>query len=438
MPLPDVVLVRQTFPRPRIDDVEAAVREEWSKPGIGDPVRPGMEVAIAAGSRGIADIATFVRAVARCVREAGASPFIVPAMGSHGGATAAGQVEILRSLGITADACEAPIRSAMDVVELGTTDRGTPVYLDRNAHAADGVIPVARVKAHTDFRGRVESGLLKMSAIGLGKHAQALALHSLGVAGIRDHMVDVGRHVAESGHVLFGLAIVENAYDEAAFVEAVPPDRFAERDAALLETYMGWMPRLPIDDVDVLVVDRMGKNYSGTGMDTNVLGRFKILGEEDPPAPRIKYVVVCDLTEESHGNAAGIGLADLTTQRLVDRIDYAATDQNVLTSTFLERAKVPMTCRSDLAAVEAAVRCTWGVPEELMRLVRIPNTLHLEYVQVARPLLDEVLERPDVEVVGEPFALPFDADGRLAPFGGAADAPRRGPWEEVDGVRVGV
>jgi len=300
------------------------------------------------------------------------------------------------------------------------------------------VIPVGRVKAHTDFRGRVESGLLKMSAIGLGKHAQALALHSLGVAGIRDHMVDVGRRIAASGHVLFGLAVVENAYDEAAIVEAVPPDRFAERDAALLATYMGWMPRLPIDDVDVLVVDRMGKNYSGTGMDTNVLGRFKILGEADPPAPRIKYVVVCDLTEESHGNAAGIGLADLTTQRLVDRIDHAATDQNVLTSTFLERAKVPMTCASDRAAVEAAVRCTWGVPEERIRLVRIPNTLHLEYVQVAQPLVDEVLERSDVEVVGEPFPMPFDADGRLAPFDGDADAPRRGPWEEVDGVRVAV
>jgi hypothetical protein len=276
-----------------------------------------------------------------------------------------------------------------------------------------------------------------MSAIGLGKHEQALALHALGIVGIRDHMVDVGRRVAESGHVLFGLAIVENAYDQAAIVEAVPPQRFLERDAALLEQSKQWMPRLPVDDIDILVVDRMGKNYSGTGMDTNVLGRFRILGEEDPPSPRVTYVVVCDLTEESHGNAAGIGLADVTTQRLVDKLDRGATNENVLTSTFIERAKVPMTCATDRDAIAAAIRCTWGVPADRTRLVRIPNTLHLEYVHVAVPLVDEVLERPNTEIVGEPFPLPFGPDGSLAPFAGE-DAPRRGPWEEVDGVRIGA
>jgi hypothetical protein len=439
MGLPELVEVRQAFPRERVEDIERAVGDEFRKEGIGSAVRPGMEVAIAAGSRGIARIASFVSAVAACVRDAGASPFVVPAMGSHGGATAEGQRRILESLGITEERCAAPIRSSMEVVELGRTARGTPVYLDANAAHADGVIPIARIKAHTDFRGKVESGLLKMCAIGLGKHDGARALHGLGVPGIRDHMVDVGRQVAESRHVLFGLAIVENAYDEPAIVEAVASRDFQARDAALLETYKGWMPRLPVDDVDVLVIDRMGKNYSGTGMDTNVLGRFRIYGEEEPEAPRVKYVVVSDLTEESHGNALGVGLADIATERLLARIDYAATYENVLTSTFLERAKIPMIRPHDRAAIEAAVRCNWGVAPVDTRLVRIPNTLHLDVVHVSRPLVPEVLERGDAEVVGDFFGLRFASDGYLCPFDGdAAHAPLRGPWEEIDAAASSV
>jgi Lactate racemase N-terminal domain len=433
MALPDLVAVRRSFPRERVEDVERAVRDELRKDGIGSALRPGMEVAIAVGSRGIAEIASLVKAVVDGVRDAGASPFIVPAMGSHGGATADGQEQILESLGVTEDACGAPIRSAMDVVELGTTSRGTPVHLDANAARADGVIPVARVKAHTDFRGQVESGLLKMCAIGLGKHDGARTLHGLGVPGIRDHMVDVGCAVAESGRVLFGVAIVENAYDEPAIVEAVAPPEFRARDAALLETYKGWMPRLPVDDIDVLVVDRMGKDYSGTGMDTNVIGRFRIHGEPEPESPRIKYIVVSDLTEASHGNALGIGLADFATERLLARIDYAATYENVLTSTFVERAKVPLIRPHDRAAIEAAVRCNWGVAPEDTRLVRIPNTLHLDVVHASRALVDEVLERGDAEVVGDPFPLRFGDDGHLCRFESeTADRPLRGPWQEID------
>jgi hypothetical protein len=433
MALPDVVAVRQTFPRERVDDVERAVRDALRAEGIGSALRSGMDVAIAVGSRGIAEIPSFVRAVVRSVRDAGASPFVVPAMGSHGGATAEGQRQILESLGVTERDCEAPIRSAMEVVELGTTSRGTPVYLDANAARADGVIPVARVKAHTDFRGEVESGLLKMCAIGLGKHDGARTLHGLGVPGIRDHMVDVGCAVAESGHVLFGLAIVENAYDEPAVVEAVAPPEFRARDAALLETYKRWMPRLPVDDLDILLVDRMGKDYSGTGMDTNVIGRFRIHGEAEPDSPCIKYVVVSDLTEASHGNALGMGLADIATERLLARIDYGATYENALTSTFLERAKVPMIRPHDRAALEAAVRCNWGVAAADTRLIRIPNTLHLDLVHVSQPLLGEVLERGHAEVVGDPFPLRFGDDGHLAPFESeTASRPLRGPWQEID------
>jgi hypothetical protein len=233
--------------------------------------------------------------------------------------------------------------------------------------------------------------------------------------------------------VLFGLAIVENAYDEPAVVEAVAPSEFRARDAALLETYKRWMPRLPVDDIDVLVVDRMGKDYSGTGMDTNVLGRFRIRGEEEPESPHIKYIVVSDLTDASHGNALGMGLADFATERLRGRIDYGPTYENVLTSTFIERAKLPLIRPHDRAAIEAAVRCNWGVAPEDTRLVRIPNTLHLDLVHVSRPLLDEVLERGDAEVVGDPFPLRFGDDGYLERFESeTADRPLRGPWQEID------
>jgi hypothetical protein len=434
MPLPTMVRMRQTFPRPRVEDLDAALAAEWWKEGIGASVRPGMEVAITAGSRGVARIDEIIAALVRLVRDAGASPFIVPAMGSHGGATAEGQVEILRSLGVTEEACGAPIRSSMEVAELGRTPGGVPVYMDRNAHGADGVILVNRIKAHTDFRGRVESGLMKMSAIGLGKHKQALALHALGVTGIRDHMVEVARHVAASGKVLFGVGSVENGYEEPAILEAVRPGAFEEREAALLQEWMKLMPRLPVEDVDILVVDRIGKNFSGTGMDTNVIGRFGMAGVDDPQSPRVKYLLASDLSEESHGNATGVGLADLTTLRLFERIDWKAMNENVLTSTFLERAKVPMVRAHDREAVEAAVRCNWGVAPEDTRLVRVPNTLHLEYADVAEPLMAEA-EANGAERLNGSAPLPFGPDGYLAEFGSEGESKsRHDPWGEVDGA----
>jgi hypothetical protein len=345
-----------------------------------------------------------------------AEPFIVPSMGSHGGATAEGQVEILESLGITEEFCGAPIRSSMEVVELGETERGVPVYMDRIASEADGVVLVNRIKAHTDFRSNIESGLMKMASIGLGKHEQALALHGYGVDGIRDFMVEVADKVLESGHILFGVATVENAYDEPAIVEAIPAAEIHEREAELLAEYMGMMPALPVSNIDVLHVDALGKNYSGTGMDTNVIGRFRILGVEEPEAPAVKYVIVGDISKESHGNALGVGLADLTTRRLADHIEHKAMNANVVTSTFIERAKVPMILASDEEALQTAVRCNWGVPPEETRFVRIPNTLHLEYLYVSENLLDEVLQNAEAELVGDPENVRFDAEGYLEGF----------------------
>ena len=416
MEFPRVVKIRQKFPRPRVENVEEALREQLGCGEILSTIKPGMSVALTAGSRGIAQIDEILRSLIEILKEMEAEPFIVPAMGSHGGATAEGQVEILESLGVTEEFCGAPIRSSMEVVEIGDTERGVPVYMDRIASEADGVVLVNRVKAHTDFRSNIESGLMKMASIGLGKHEQALALHGYGVEGIRDFMVEVGDKVLESGHILFGVATVENAYDEPAIIEAIPAEEIHEREAELLSEYMGMMPALPVSDIDVLYVDALGKNYSGTGMDTNVIGRFRILGVEEPETPAVKYIVVGDVSEESHGNTLGVGLADLTTRRLAGQIERKAMNANVITSTFVERAKVPMVLANDEEAMETAVRCNWGVPPEETRFVRIPNTLHLEYLYVSENIVDEALANAETEVVGDPEELRFDADGYFEGF----------------------
>jgi Lactate racemase N-terminal domain len=416
MQFPKVVKVRQDFPRPRVEDVGEALREQCAREEIRSRIEPGAEVAITAGSRGIAGIDNVLRSLVGILKDAGAKPFLIPAMGSHGGATAEGQVEILRSLGVTEESVGAEIRSSMEVVEIGKTESGVPVYMDRIASEADGIVVVGRIKQHTDFRSGVESGLLKMSSIGLGKHAQALALHAHGVKGIRDYMVEAGKVVYGSGKVLFGVGIVENAYEETAMVEAIPPERVAEREKELLEESANLMPRLPVSDIDVLFVDELGKNFSGTGMDTNVVGRFRILGVEEPESPDVKYLIVGDVSEASHGNALGVGLADFTTRRLFEKVDYEAMNQNVLTSTFVERAKIPMVMENDREALEAAVRCNWGVEPEDTRFIRIPNTLHLRYAYLSENLLEEALANGNVEVVEEAAELDFDENGNLASF----------------------
>jgi len=416
MQFPKVVKVRQDFPRPRVEDVGEVLREQCAKGEIRSRIEPGAEVAITAGSRGIAGIDNVLRSLVGILKDAGAKPFLIPAMGSHGGATAEGQVEILRSLGVTEESVGAEIRSSMEVVEIGKTGGGVPVYMDRIASEADGIVVVGRIKQHTDFRSGVESGLLKMSSIGLGKHAQALALHAHGVKGIRDYMVEAGKVVYGSGKVLFGVGIVENAYEETAMVEAIPPERVAEREKELLEESANLMPRLPVSDIDVLFVEELGKNFSGTGMDTNVVGRFRILGVEEPESPDVKYLIVGDVSEASHGNALGVGLADFTTRRLFEKVDYEAMNQNVLTSTFVERAKIPMVMENDREALEAAVRCNWGVEPEDTRFIRIPNTLHLRYAYLSENLLDEALANGNVEVIEEAAELDFDESGNLASF----------------------
>jgi len=408
---PEFMRVRRRFTAERIEDVGAAARHELAQSGI--RLKPGSRIAVAVGSRGIANLLDLVREVTTWVAAQGATPFLVPAMGSHGGATAEGQKAILEHLGLTREATGTETHSSMDVVELPRGDLSIPVYLDAQAAAADGTILINRIKPHTSFHGRYESGLMKMLAIGLGKHAQALAIHQLGVEGLRDIMPRVGRQVLRHGNILLGLAVVENPYDQTLLVKTVPAQRIPDEEPPLLEIARANMPALPVTQLDLLIVDEIGKNISGLGMDTNVIGRLKIPGQPEPETPRIKIIVARDLAAESCGNAIGIGLADITTRRLSDKIDFRATYENALTSTFLERAKVPMVAEADRQAVEFAFRSLALAHPAAARIIRIRNTLRLDELIISRPVLQELEGRPDIEVLGsvEPF---FDEHGNIA------------------------
>lgn len=322
MQLPRMLKVRQHFERRGITDLPAHVSREVGRMLAARAIRPGSRIAIAVGSRGINHIPEIVAQVVAEVRKAGGEPFIIPAMGSHGGGTAEGQAEVLKNLGVTAERVGAPIISSLDVVQIGETEEGLPVYLDKNAAGADGIILVNRVKAHTDFHGPTESGLIKMLCIGLGKHKQATLVHYYGVYGLLELIPKMARVVLAKASIICGVAVVEDAYDEPARVIALAPPEIEAREKELLLESKALMPSLPFDALDVLVVDRLGKNISGTGMDTNIIGRLMIRGEKEPDSPRINKIVLLDLTEETHGNALGVGLADFTTRRLVEKIDH--------------------------------------------------------------------------------------------------------------------
>ncbi|TMW72262.1 lactate racemase domain-containing protein [Alteribacter natronophilus] len=408
-----VAKIKQTFEGPEINDIPSVMNREFSKTEISGTIEPGEKIAITAGSRGIANIALIIKELAANLKEAGAEPFIVPAMGSHGGATAEGQVKVLNSLGITEDYCGAPIRSSMETVNIGETKDGLSVYMDKLAYEADGVIVMGRIKPHTDFKAPIESGICKMASIGLGKHDQALALHTLGIRGIRDVMPEAARIIFDSGKVKFGVGIVENAYDHTAIIEAIPVEEIHDRESELLEKARSLMPSLPVDQCDVLFVDEIGKNFSGTGMDTNIIGRIRIRGVDEPAKPEINYIVVGDVSAPSHGNTLGIGLADLTTERLLNKVNYQAMNENVITSTFLSRAAVPIVLKNDHDAIKAALRGNWGVPSRDTRFIRIPNTLEISTVYVSESIYEEVKDLPTVEVLEEPRDLIFDGEGNL-------------------------
>ncbi|MBS7607506.1 DUF2088 domain-containing protein [Candidatus Bathyarchaeota archaeon] len=416
--LPRMVRVRQKIHAPKIDDYISALKAELERAGLKERIKPGAKIAITAGSRGIAHIVEILATIVGEVKAAGGEPFIVPAMGSHGGATPEGQIEVLRRLGITPETVGAPIHASMEVEEVGRLSNGVPVYVDRLALRSDGIIVVNRVKPHTDFKGRIESGLMKMMVIGLGKQKGAEVIHRYQLEGYHKLIPEAARLIMKRAPIIMGVAIVENARHEIALIKALKPEEIEEEEAKLLEIAKDLMARIPFREIDVLIVDEMGKDISGVGMDTNVIGRFWASPEEhEIRAPRIKRIVVLDLSEESNGNAVGIGLADLTTERLVSKIDFETTFMNCLTSTWPETAKIPPFLSNDRDAILMAIRCCGPIDPLKAKIVRIKNTLELEYMWISEGLYEIVRQDKElserIEILGEPEDMQFDVLGNL-------------------------
>lgn len=386
----ELIKVKQHFKRTKISDekIETVVREQVMNSGVS--IAKGAQIAIAVGSRGIANIPEIVKATAQWVKESGGEPFIVPAMGSHGGATADGQKQVLESYGITNAYTGAPIKSSMEVVELPSGDLKNKVYMDKLACQADGTIVINRIKVHTAFHGAIESGLMKMCVIGLGKHKGALELHRYGAKGLRESIPPTARQILKHGNILLGIAIAENAYEETAIIKAVRPADFEREEMKLLQWVKENMPKLPLEQLDVLIVEEFGKNISGTGMDVNIIGRLKIASEPEPESPNITSIILLDLHEKSHGNANGMGLADVITRRFYEKIDFKATYENILTTGFLERGKMPVVADTDQQALEYALKpCGLKTPEQA-KIIRIKNTLILDELWASPKVVDEI------------------------------------------------
>jgi hypothetical protein len=419
MPYPQIFRVRQKFESPRVADIPGTVEGELSRLQLAGRIRPGQSVAVTAGSRGIANIHIIIKAVVEHLKRLGAKPFIVPAMGSHGGGTAEGQRAIVEGYGMTEAFLGCPIRATMETVIVCQTREGIPVHFDRHAYEADHVLVCGRVKPHTGFVGDIESGLMKMMLIGLGKHEGAKIYHRA----ITDYSFpqivrSVAGHVLERCHIAAGLGIVENGYDETAKIQAVHPDELEAREKELLVLAKQWLPRLPFDTADLLILDEIGKNISGSGMDTNVVGRkYNDRKAADDEYPKVKRIFVRGLTDETHGNAAGIGIAEFCTQRCVDQIDLAITKINCLTGGHPSGAMLPVHYDTDREVLDAALSTVGLVEPHNARVQWIPNTLHLAEVECSAAYWEAAQQRGDLTLLTEPRDLPLDDAGNMiSPF----------------------
>lgn len=399
--------VRQQLVSRPLADIAGAVSTQLSSLNM---TVPKGEVAITVGSRGICNLPLIIKTCGEWLREHGASPFIVPAMGSHNGATADGQRQMAESLGVTEAAMNMPIRSSMEVVQVGEVRTGA-VYMDRYCSEAAGVLVVNRVKLHTCFAGPIQSGLTKMMVVGMGKIRSARTFHSAGAAAMKTMLLEMGQCVLDSGQILAGLAILEDGFDETAELHAIAPHDILKREMELLEHHRSYFPRLPIDDLNVLIVDAIGKTYSGTGMDTNVIGRRGIAGFEDLTSPRIRKIAALSLTPASQGNAIGVGLADFITQRLRSEINEHKTFINTLTTGDMDRAKIPATLPDDETLIRT-VEERFGSG----RWMFIPNTLHLGELFVSEDLAAEIAANPVCRITGEPTNLMFENGQHLLSF----------------------
>lgn len=410
---PGMVKIQQKFEAPSLDNVARKLRDGIARSGLKERLKANDEVAVTAGSRGIANITQITATIVEELKKLGARPFIVPAMGSHGGATAEGQIEVLASYGITEDSVGAPIRSSMEVAKVGEIKDHVPVFMDKIALGSDAIVAINRIKPHTSFRGPFESGLMKMLAIGLGKHKGASLVHSFGSRGLREMVPEAARVMMREANFILGVGILENAYDETARIVVLAPEEFEREEPRLLDQARRLMPRLPFDDIDILVVDEIGKNISGTGMDTNIIGRLLMRGEKEFEKPEINKIIVLDVTPSSHGNAIGVGLADITTRKLINKIDYHAMYTNVLTSGFLNRSFVPLTCETDKEAIATAIGTFRREDPEELKVMRIRNTLQIQRLYISGSLLQEARTRDDIQILGEMKPMRFDPQGHL-------------------------
>jgi hypothetical protein len=415
VPMPRMANIRQKFQTVRLESVTRAIAEQFKRPEVRAKVKPGQTIAVGCGSRGVANVGEAAKAVVAELKALGAKPFIFPAMGSHGGATVEGQVGVLAGYGITEALAGCPIRATMDTVELGTVAAGTPVYMDKFAAEADGVVLINRVKPHTNFRAPMESGIVKMMTIGMGKIKGATTLHFHGMDNFGEILPQVAKLVMAKKNILFGVGMVENAHDETALIEIMPAEQLFARETVLQAQAKAMMARIYFDDIDVLVIDEMGKNISGAGFDPNITGRNNRFVKEWQPTPRVQKIVALALTEETHGNATGLGLADVITMRLFKEMDVGPTYANVIASAYLDGAAIPIIMNTEHDAIALAVKSLVRVKPSDARIVRIRNTLELTHIQVSEPLLELARRNPQqFEILGGPAPFKFDGEGKLA------------------------
>jgi len=389
-PLPQMHKVQQRFPRPRLEDIKMCIEHEIMKEEISGKIQPGAKIAVAVGSRGIKNLEKIVKEIIVQIKKLGGEPFIVSAMGSHGGGTPEGQREVLSSYGITEENMGVDIITSVDVTHLGKTSREIDVYLDSVALGADLVVPVNRVKLHTDFVADIQSGICKMLVIGLGNQIGCSAMHEVDFDNFADTLIEAAQIIMLRARVGFGVALIENAYDETAMIEAIPSEKIIEREKDLVQIAKSNMPSLMVPDIDVLIVEEIGKNISGSGFDPNILGKSFLLKKFVLPVPNIKRMVLFDVTDESHGNAVGVGIFDVITRKVLNKLDLPLMYANALAVKSPEGSKIPITADSEEEALRFAIQLVRGADRNKLKIVKIKNTLELGTIEVSNALLDHV------------------------------------------------
>lgn len=415
--IPKMFQVRQIFPAHRIDqgEIPEVMLEQMGQEEIASQIKPGMTVAITVGSRQIANIVTITRTIVDFVKTQGGKPFIVAAMGSHGGATEEGQREILKNYGITEEAIGCPVKCSMEVVKIGINEEGMDVLIGKDAAEADGIIVNCRVKPHTCFRGRYESGIMKMMTIGLGKQAGADVCHAAGFGQMAKYVPMFGKAILRNANILFAVAVLENAYDQTAKISIVNHDEIEEAEPTLLEEAKSYLPQILVPECDVLICDLIGKNYSGSGMDPNITGTF--VTPYASGGLKSQRVAILDLSKESHHSGCGMGMAHATTRRFFEKVDLDLTYPNLITSTVVENARIPMIMKNDKEAIQVCIRTCTGIDKEHVRIVRIANSLNVEHIMLSEVYYEEAKKNPNLIIETEPQEMEFDENGGLIGLG---------------------